>query len=178
VVFLGRSNVGKSSLINRLLSVKGMAQTSSQPGRTRSVNFYRVNEWCQFIDMPGYGYAKVSKSEQRTWGPMVEDFLRRRAESIALAFLVVDARHEPRALDLTMRDWLEHHEIPYVVTGTKTDKLSGNGRTRATRALRQGFEREDHLPILVSSRTGLGIAEVWRRLDRALTATSGREKDR
>jgi GTP-binding protein len=168
VVFLGRSNVGKSSLINKLLGVRGLAQTSSRPGRTRSVNFYRINEWFQFIDLPGYGYAKVPKAEQEKWGPMVEGFLTRRAGSIGLALLIVDARHEPRALDRTMRDWLEHNEIRYIVTATKADKLSGNARTRTMRALRQEFEREDRPTILVSSQTGLGIPEVWKRLDRVL----------
>jgi GTP-binding protein len=170
--------VGKSSLINRLLGSKDLARTSSTPGRTRSVNFYRINDWFRFIDLPGYGYAKVSKSEQRTWGPMVEGFLERRRESIAIALLVIDARHGSRELDLTMRDWLEHREIPYVVAATKTDKLSGNGRARAAERLRRDFEGVPIPPVLVSARTGLGIPEIWRHLDRALAAARDRERGR
>ena len=115
VVFMGRSNVGKSSLINRLLGVKGLARTSSQPGRTQSVNFYRVNDCCYFVDLPGYGYARAPVEVRRSWKPMVEGFLDARRERIALALLVVDARHSASPLDLTMRDWLEAKEIPYLV---------------------------------------------------------------
>jgi GTP-binding protein len=169
VVFLGRSNVGKSSLINRLLGVKGLARTSSQPGRTQSVNFYRINDACHFVDLPGYGYARVPEVVRRAWGPMVEGFLERRGERIALAFLVVDARHEPTRLDATMREWLEAHELPYLVAATKSDKLSGNGRARAMRAVREKLQGTPVAgPVLVSAQTGLGIRELWRYLDRAL----------
>ena len=174
VVFLGRSNVGKSSLINRLLGARGLARTSSQPGRTQSVNFYRVNERFNFVDLPGYGYAKVPLEVRRGWGPMVEGFLERRRERIALALLVVDARHEPRETDRTMRDWLEAKEIPYLVAATKADKLSGNGRARAQRALAEGLGGSAvDRPVLVSAQTGLGTGVIWRHLDRVLA--TGRE---
>jgi GTP-binding protein len=176
VVFLGRSNVGKSSLINRLLGARGLARTSSQPGRTQSVNFYRVNERFNFVDLPGYGYAKVPAAVRRNWGPMVEGFLERRRERIALALLVVDARHEARELDRTMRDWLEAKRIPFLVAATKADKLSGNGRARAARAIGEGLAGSAvGPPVLVSAQTGLGERAVWRHLDRALAAS--REKD-
>ena len=170
VVFLGRSNVGKSSLINRLLGEKGLVRTSSRPGRTQSVNFYRINDAFHFVDLPGYGYAKVPEAVRRSWGPMIEGFLERRRERIVLAVLIVDARHRPGELDGTMRDWLEIKEIPYLVTATKSDKLSGNGRARALRDLKP-FGRSDlSAPILVSAETGLGTRELWRHLDQALAA--------
>jgi len=168
VVFLGRSNVGKSSLINKLLGVKGLAKTSSQPGRTQSVNFYRVNETFHFVDLPGYGYAKVPESVRRNWGPMVESFLERRRERIVQAVLLIDARHKPTVLDGTMRDWLEARQIPYLVTATKADKLSGNGRAQAKRRLNEFGGSQRSAAVLVSSGTGLGVRDVWRHLDAAL----------
>lgn len=176
-VFLGRSNVGKSSLINRLLDVKGLARTSSTPGRTQSVNFYRVNEACNFVDLPGYGYAKVPEAVRRQWGPMVEGFLERRRERIALAFVVVDARHEPRELDQTMRDWLMAREVRWMVAATKADKLSGNGRAKALSAVRRAMDGPwVASPVLVSSESGLGVRELWRYLDQALEREKGSKK--
>ena len=176
LVFLGRSNVGKSSLINRLLGVRGLARTSSQPGRTQSINFYRVNECLYFVDLPGYGYAKVPASVRAAWKPLVEGFLDRHAARIAAALLVVDARRRPTESDGVMRDWLEAGGIPYMVTATKADTLSGNGRAGAERALGEAFDgaRLAERPILVSAKSGLGIREVWKRLDRALEAAGVR----
>jgi len=169
VVFLGRSNVGKSSLINSLLGTKGLARTSSQPGRTQSVNFYRINESCHFVDLPGYGYAKVPESVRQNWRPMVEDYLKRRQERIALAMLVVDSRHKASQLDLTMLDWLENERIEYLIVATKADKLSGNGRAKAKRMLKEQLDGEPLAePILYSATTGLGMKPVWRYLDQAL----------
>jgi GTP-binding protein len=167
-VFLGRSNVGKSSLINRLLGTRNLARTSSTPGRTRAVNFYMINERFRFVDLPGYGYAKVSKAEQARWAPMVEGFLERHAREIRQAVLLLDARHRPREADRTMQAWLEHRGIPYLVVATKSDKLSGNGRAAAARKLREELPGLDAAPIMASAETGAGIAEIWRHLDAAL----------
>lgn len=167
VVFLGRSNVGKSSLINRLLGTRALARTSSTPGRTQSANFYRVNEAFWFVDLPGYGFAKVPPAVQRTWQGMVEGMLERRRERIVSGVLLVDARHPPTDLDRTMRDWLEDRGLAYVVAVTKADKLSGNGRTGALQAARKALGGE---PILASAVTGLGVREIWARLDAALRA--------
>ena len=177
VVFLGRSNVGKSSLINGLLGVKGLARTSSTPGRTQTVNFYRVNRDHFFVDLPGYGYARAPRSVREQWGPMVEGFLTRRRNAIALAIVLVDSRHGPSELDRTMLTWLVDRDIPRVVAGVKADKLSGNDRSKADRALRQAFPTaEDGVPpFLVSALTGLGIKELWRHVDAALAAHAGRE---
>ena len=170
IVFLGRSNVGKSSLINRLLDTKGLARTSSQPGRTQSINYYRINHAFFFVDLPGYGYAKVPESVRRAWGPMVEGFLEQRRERIAVALLVVDARRDPTELDRVMKEWLEVREIPYLVAATKTDTLSGNGRARAERALLKayGSTRLAERPLLTSAKTGRGVREIWKCVDSEL----------
>jgi GTP-binding protein len=172
VVFLGRSNVGKSSLINALLGVTGLARTSNTPGRTQTVNFYRVNRAHFFVDLPGYGYARAPKSVREKWGPMVEGFLERRREAIALAIVLLDSRHEPSELDRTMLLWLVDRDIPRIVVGVKADKLSGNDRSKADRELRRAFPTaEDGVaPFLVSAVTGLGIKELWRHVDEALAA--------
>jgi GTP-binding protein len=171
VVFMGRSNVGKSSLINGLLGASRLARTSAVPGRTRTINFYRVNESCYFVDLPGYGYAKVSAAVRRSWRPMVEGYLERRRRRIALALLVVDAQVEATDLDLTMRDWLASRRIPFVVAATKADRLSASGRARAARRLALSFGADPALgPLLVSPRTGLGLRRLWASLDAALRA--------
>jgi GTP-binding protein len=172
IVFLGRSNVGKSSLINGLLGVKGLARTSSTPGRTQTVNFYSVNRTHFFVDLPGYGYARAPKSVREQWGPMVESFLERRRTTIALAIVLLDARHEPSDLDRTMLTWLVDRDIPRIVVGVKADKLSGNDRSKADRVLRRAFPTADGgvAPFLVSAVTGLGMKELWHHVDEALAA--------
>jgi GTP-binding protein len=172
VVFVGRSNVGKSSLINRLLGTKNLARTSSSPGRTQSVNFYRVNESCYFVDLPGYGWARVPEAVRRAWKPLVEGYLERRRPRIALALLIVDSRHEASELDLTMHEWLESKRIPYRVAATKSDKLNAAERRRAARVMLDGFGGGVGPPLLVSARSGDGIRELWRELDRALDGWS------
>lgn len=176
VAFLGRSNVGKSSMINRLLGVKDLARTSSTPGRTQSVNFYRINDAYWFVDLPGYGYARVPEAVRKTWGPRIESFLERHRSRIAVALVLVDLRHGATELDLIMSDWLEARGIPYVVAATKADKLSGNERTRAAAELRRALAAEGKAaePVAVSSKTGAGLGEIWTRLDAALGARPGR----
>ena len=178
VVFLGRSNVGKSSLINGLLGVKGLARTSSTPGRTQTVNFYSVNRAHYFVDLPGYGYARAPKHIREQWGPMVESFLERRRTTIALAIVLVDARHEPSDLDRTMLTWLVDRDIPRIVVGVKADKLSGNDRSKADRALGRALETADDgvAPFLVSVVTGLGMKQLWHHVDAALAAYRKRNR--
>jgi len=177
VVFLGRSNVGKSSLINALLGVKGLARTSNTPGRTQTVNFYKVNRVHFFVDLPGYGYARAPKSIRSQWGPMVEGFLERRREAIALSIVLVDARHEPSELDRTMLTWLVDRDIPRLVVGVKADKLSGNDRSKSERSLKTAFETAEGgvAPFLTSAVTGYGIGELWRHVDEALRAHRDRD---
>ncbi len=175
VVFLGRSNVGKSSLINRLLGTKGLARTSSTPGRTQSINFYRVNEAYWFVDLPGYGWARVPEAVRRSWKPLVEGCLARRRQRIALALLVVDARHAAAETDLAMRDWLETEGLPYLVAATKVDKLGANDRARSARALLGDFGAAGVAggPLLVSARSRDGLRDLWRHLDGALDSWWG-----
>ena len=172
VVFLGRSNVGKSTLINGLLGVHGLARTSSTPGRTQTVNFYRVNRGHFFIDLPGYGYARAPKEIRKQWGPMVEGFLERRRRAIAAAVVLIDARHEPSDLDALMLRWLVDRGIPSLVVGVKSDKLSGNAKTASSRALAKAFPTEEDAvaPLLVSAVTGDGMKKLWKELDAALAA--------
>jgi len=173
VVLLGRSNVGKSSLINRLLGQKGLARTSSTPGRTQSVNFYRVNEAWNFVDLPGYGWARVPEAVRRAWRPMIEGYLERRARRIALALLVLDVRHPPSEHDRTMREWLDARGIDYVVVATKADKLSASAREGSLALIgREIAGSALDGPILFSAKTGLGLKAVWRWLEQALTGAS------
>ena len=169
-MFLGRSNVGKSSLINRLLGVRGLARTSAKPGRTQSVNFYRVNETFHFVDLPGYGHSGAPQRVRESWGPMVEGFLERHRERVVLAMLLIDARHGATELDGVMREWLEQTGIRYLVAATKSDKLSGNTRATARRDLERDLDGSTLAagPVMTSARTGLGIREIWKHLDRAL----------
>lgn len=160
-------------MINKLLGAKGLARTSSQPGRTQSVNFYRVNDCCFFVDLPGYGYAKAPEAVRRSWKPLVEGFLDSRRERIAAAMLVVDARHDASPLDLTMREWIDAKKIPCMVAATKSDKLSGNGRARAAAALRRDLGEG---VVLVSAQSGLGMKEIWRELDRLLAEARDADK--
>jgi len=170
VLFLGRSNVGKSSLINALLLRKGLARTSSTPGRTQSVNFYRVNDAVWFVDLPGYGYARAPAQVRRTWGPMIEGVLARRKGRAVLAMLLLDARREPSELDGVMRDWLEAAGIAWLPVATKADKLSGNGRAAARRAIERALPgaRRVGEPVMTSVQTGMGIRTLWGRIDEAI----------
>jgi GTP-binding protein len=172
IVFLGRSNVGKSSLINRLLGAEGLARTSSTPGRTQTVNFYRVNERHFFVDLPGYGYARAPEAVRGAWGGMVEGFLTRRRPAIAAAIVLVDARREVGELDRTMLGWLVDRDVPVIVVAVKADKLNQGERVRAERGLAAALPVEDGgvAPFLVSAHSGLGIASLWKEIDAALAA--------
>lgn len=182
VVFVGRSNVGKSSLINRLVGAKGLARTSSRPGRTQSVNFYRINEAYHFVDLPGYGYAAAPEKVRRSFGPMVEGFLARWEGEIALAILLVDAEVGPTELDRIMEEWLRARRMRCLVAATKADKLSGNARDTQLRTLRAWLgadgSKRGHDALLVSARTGFGIRDLWKHLDRALAGRKDRRGDR
>jgi GTP-binding protein len=122
VVFIGRSNVGKSSLLNKVCNKKNLARSSSTPGKTREINYYIINNGFYFVDLPGYGYAKVPEQMKAGWKRLIEDFLKRE-EKIGLALQLIDSRQEPTPLDLMMMDWLEYYEIPYLLVLTKSDKL-------------------------------------------------------
>ena len=168
VAFIGRSNVGKSSLLNGLLGVKGLARTSRTPGRTQSINFFLINESFYFIDLPGYGYAKVSKADRQAWKRLVENYLAHRSQ-LVLSILIVDARHEPSPLDLQMQSWLQHFGLSYLVVSTKIDKLSGNEQRTIRQRMRKSLHTERIIPY--SAITGAGAKEIW---DEIRTSTARR----
>jgi GTP-binding protein len=164
IAFMGRSNVGKSSLINSLLGVKGLARTSSTPGRTQSLNFFLINNRFHFVDLPGYGYARVPKLIRASWGDMATNYLAKRGQ-LVLSIQIVDSRHEPTTLDLQLNEWLAAHAKPRIVVATKSDKLSNN-------ELRKNFERvkrtlDAERIIAYSAATGRGREEVWRVIEEA-----------
>jgi len=165
VSFLGRSNVGKSSLLNSLLSRKGLARTSNTPGRTQSINFFKVNNSIYFVDLPGYGYARVSKSMRHDWGKMAEDYLAQRKE-LVLSIQLVDLRHLPTELDQQLNEWLLFNQKPHIVVATKADKLSQNVLKKNLDAMKQVLPDSRIIPY--SSVTGKGKDDVWREIENAV----------
>ena len=165
IAFLGRSNVGKSSLINSLLLRKGLARTSNTPGRTQSINFFLINEAFYFADLPGYGYAKVSKTMRADWGKMAAEYLAERQE-LALCVQLVDSRHTPTPLDLQLNEWLVHYDKPHIVAVTKTDKLSNNELRKSLAETRKTLIDVKIVPY--SARTGRGREELWAEINTAL----------
>src|SRR4030095_9267780 len=125
IAFMGRSNVGKSSLINSLLGVRGLARTSSTPGRTQALNFFLINRRFRFVDLPGYGYARAPRDLKAEWSTAAEEYLAKR-EQLVLSIHIVDSRHEPSKQDLQLHEWLVHHQKPHLIVATKADKLSKN----------------------------------------------------
>ncbi len=165
VAFMGRSNVGKSSLLNRLLGAKGLARTSKDPGRTRALNFFLVNDRVFFVDLPGFGYARVSTRVREQWKGLVESYLTGPGRP-DLALHLVDARHDPTDMDAELREWLQERGVRHEVVLTKIDKLSGNDGTRSLQraALWLGLP-PGQCPLAVSSVTGQGIPALWRVID-------------
>ncbi len=164
VSFIGRSNVGKSSLLNNLIGRKNLARTSSTPGKTRGLYFYLLNEKLCFVDLPGYGYARVSKKERARWAPIIEDFLGDRLNLRGCLHLV-DCRHEPSESDRLMSDWLRAHTIATITVATKADKLSRGALIKQISVLRKGLGLfEDDLLIPFSAVTGAGRDEVWKAI--------------
>jgi GTP-binding protein len=166
IAFLGRSNVGKSSLINSLLGVRGLARTSRTPGRTQSLNFFLINNRFSFVDLPGYGYARVPLSIKSTWGEMATTYLAKRT-LLVLSIHIVDSRHEPTKLDLQLHEWLEGHAKPRLIVATKADKLSNNELRKSIERARRMFS--DDIVVAYSANTGRGRDEVWRRIEEAVT---------
>ncbi|WP_400242675.1 ribosome biogenesis GTP-binding protein YihA/YsxC [Niallia sp. JL1B1071] len=161
----GRSNVGKSSFINRMLGRKALARISSKPGKTQTLNFYLINEILHFVDVPGYGYAKVSKKEREAWGKMLETYFTSR-EQLKAVVLITDLRHPPTADDILMYDFLKHYGIPCVVIATKADKIAKSQWQKHLKVTKEtlGLSADDYL-ILFSSETGEGKDKVWSLLE-------------
>ncbi len=165
IAFLGRSNVGKSSLLNSLLQRKGLARTSNTPGRTQSINYFLINDEFYFVDLPGYGFAKVSKTMRADWGRMAEEYLSDRAE-LALCIQLVDSRHKPSQLDLQLHEWLIFNEKKHVVVATKADKLSSNEVGKQIRIIET--EMPGSKVITYSSPTGKGRDLIWSAIATAI----------
>lgn len=165
IAFLGRSNVGKSSLLNSLLGRRGLARTSNTPGRTQSINYFLVNDSFYFVDLPGYGYAKVSKSMRSDWGMMARDFLSDKPE-LVLFIQLVDSRHAPTDQDTQLNDWLIVNGKHHVVVATKSDKSSGNQLQKQLKEIR-GKLAESKI-LAYSSSTGKGRDELWAEIGSAL----------
>ncbi len=166
VVLAGRSNVGKSSLINRLTGRKNLARTSAAPGKTRSINFYRLNCSVYLVDLPGYGYTAAGKVLRREWTRLIEEYFRSR-RSIALVMHLVDSRIPPTVLDHKLADWLDHLGIPRMIVATKADKLSGNARAVQSRRLSEAFV--DQPVLFCSAVTGQGCGDIWKRIKQIST---------
>ena len=169
--FVGRSNVGKSSLINKLVNRKALARTSQQPGKTQTINYFRLNDAFYFVDLPGYGYAKVSKELQAKWGKMIERYLLK-SQQLRIIFQLVDIRHEPSAGDKQMHDWISANRLPSVVLVTKADKVSRSQVSRQLAMIRKELKLKasDRL-IACSKETGLGFDEVWAVMEECLNGT-------
>ncbi len=161
VAIAGRSNVGKSSLINKLINRKKLARTSSKPGRTRTINFYKIEEELIFVDVPGYGYAKVSKQELEKWGQMMEHYFATR-EELVTTILVVDFRHRPTAQDVQMYEYLKYLNLPVLVVATKADKVKRGVHNRHMNQVVDTLNLfEEDLVVPFSAVTGEGQVEIW-----------------
>lgn len=161
IALAGRSNVGKSSFINRMIQRRDLVRTSSKPGKTQTLNFYKINEGFYFVDVPGYGYAKVSKSERDKWGGMMEEYFQSR-ENLKVVVLITDLRHKPTKDDLQMYHYLKYHDLPVLIIGTKLDKVPRSKRMNFLNRSKKAFELdpEDHI-VLFSSETGEGKDKAW-----------------
>ncbi len=162
VAFIGRSNVGKSSLINAMVGRRSLARTSGTPGKTQQFNYYLIDDAFYFVDLPGYGYAKVARDQRDRWGRFIGTYLSDR-EPLRLVFHLVDSRHEPTSLDRDIMETMRGGRVPYVIVLTKADKLSGNERVKSERRVKDvlsGYAMEVPV-ILTSSKTGRNIDELW-----------------
>ncbi|WP_155591797.1 ribosome biogenesis GTP-binding protein YihA/YsxC [Lysinibacillus cavernae] len=161
----GRSNVGKSSFINRMIGRKALARISSKPGKTQTLNFYKIEEQLFFVDVPGYGYAKVSKTEREAWGKMIERYFTGRQELKAVV-QIIDLRHPPTDDDCMMYDFLKHYNIPCIVIATKADKIPKGKWDKHKKIVKETLEMDKNDPLIVfSSETGLGFEEAWRTIE-------------
>lgn len=168
IALAGRSNVGKSSFINTLINRKGLARTSGKPGKTQTLNFYLIEDALHFVDVPGYGYAKVSKTERAKWGTMIETYITEREQLQAVVSLV-DMRHDPSVDDIQMYNFLKYYQIPVIVVATKADKIKRNQWNKHESAIKKklNFDNEDDF-IIFSSETKEGKEEAWAAIEKYL----------
>jgi len=173
VAFLGRSNVGKSSLINKLCGRKSLARSSSEPGKTRELNYYLINKEFYFVDLPGYGYAKLPEQIRSSWGKLIEQYLKSR-EQLSMVVQLVDSRHDPTELDLMMVGWLDYYEIPFLVAMTKADKLPVSKMPRYVDAAREVFRKFTQCKNVIpfSSVNGIGKTELLASIAEEISSRS------
>ena len=165
IALVGRSNVGKSSLTNTLINRKNFAHTSSQPGKTQTLNFYNVEDKLYFVDVPGYGYAKVSKKQREEFGQMIENYLTQR-EQLRGVIMLVDGRHAPTADDVQMYQWLAYYELPILVVATKIDKVKPSQFTKVQKLVKDKLEFQGKQPlVLFSAMSKRGKEDVWRWIE-------------
>jgi GTP-binding protein len=161
VAFAGKSNVGKSSLINALMNRKSLARTSGQPGKTQTINFYHINNELYYVDLPGYGYAKVSLSIKEKWGKMIEKYLRM-SKQLRCIFLLIDIRHEPSANDKSMYDWIVYNGFQPIIIATKLDKINRSQKEKHLKMIREGLQVAPGTKIIpFSAETKQGREEIW-----------------
>lgn len=165
IAFAGKSNVGKSSLINALMNRKSLARTSAQPGKTQTINFYNINDELFFVDLPGYGYAKVSEAEKEKWGKMIENYLHK-SKMLRAVFLLIDIRHEPSANDRNMYEWILYQGYKPIIIATKLDKINRSQVQKHIKMIKTGLNVEkDTIVIPFSSQTKQGREEVYELID-------------
>ena len=176
IVFAGRSNVGKSSLINILVNRKGLAKTSSTPGRTQLINFFEINAELVFVDIPGFGYAKVPEAVRRSWAPMIETYLGTRRTLKGLV-LIMDSRRTPGLEETALVDWLNRHRISTVLVLTKIDKLSRSRQLVCARSAAAALQVPQGTIILFSAKTRQGREELWHRIERLIAPVHNNSND-
>lgn len=165
IAFAGKSNVGKSSLINALMNRKSLAKTSQQPGKTQTINFYNINDVMYLVDLPGYGYAKVSESEKQKWGKMIENYLHQ-SKQLKAVFLLIDIRHAPSANDKMMYEWIDYQGYQPIIIATKSDKIKRSQLQKNVKIIREGLGlKKESIIIPFSAETKQGRDEIWKLMD-------------
>jgi len=167
IAFAGRSNVGKSSLINSLLNKKNLVKVSSSPGKTRLINFFKINNQFSFVDLPGYGFARVPPDIKKKWGKMVETYLKKR-RNLKIVILILDIRHTPTENDEKMLEWLDHYKIQTVFIANKSDKIKKREKNKQVQTILNTLKRPDGRAIVYSSKNKEGIKDLWKIIEQAI----------
>ncbi len=177
VAFAGKSNVGKSSMINKLVNRKKLARTSGQPGKTRTINFYNINKALYIVDLPGYGYAKISRSESQKWGPMIENYLHS-SDQLRMVFLLIDIRHKPTDNDVMMYRWILSNGFSPAIIATKLDKIKRSQKNKQLALIRSTLKVVEGVPIIpFSAETGQGREEIWSLIEKYVLERESEETE-
>lgn len=175
VAFAGKSNVGKSSLINGLMNRKALARTSAQPGKTQTINFYKINDELNLVDLPGYGYARVTPAEKEKWGKMIENYLHT-SKNLRAVFLLIDIRHDPSANDRQMYEWILHNGYEPIIIATKLDKLKRSQVQKNLKAIKEGLQLKKGTTVIpYSAETKQGREEIWELIESLTTDAPSEE---